>query len=400
MRILFTALPAAGHIRPLVPIAHAAMLAGHDVMLCTPTSAKAQVEAYGLAHLPGGIDWLATELAALDRLAAPAGDEQVGRLEAIRQRFNKDLTTEGLAGPAPLALARDVLAAADFWRPDLVVRDNSEFGGYLAAEVLGVPHASVAVGGGKAHELAAMLAAPLDEHRRSLGLPTDPAGARIHAHLHVSLAPPQYHELARTVPRTRYYRQTSPLEPTDRLPDWIADWLAVPAPGGRPAVFAAFGTLLPGFTAFREPLDASVEGLGEVDCAAVIATGCCPVPSGTLPANVRLVDRVPQPLVLECSDLFVTHGGFNSVREALRLGVPMVVVPWLVDTRRNAARCAELGVAEVVPIDALSPARLRDACATVLGDPSYRRQAGAIQRAMLALPGMDTLVADLCSLSR
>jgi UDP:flavonoid glycosyltransferase YjiC (YdhE family) len=44
-----------------------------------------------------------------------------------------------------------------------------------------------------------------------------------------------------------------------------------------------------------------------------------------------------------------THGGFNSIRETLRLGVPMVVSPITGDQPHNARRCAELGVAVTVP---------------------------------------------------
>jgi len=101
MRILFTALPAAGHIRPLIPVAHAAMRAGHEVMLCSPASAKDQIEAYGLAHLPGGLDWLGDELRTVSQLTLPPAEvpvsAPVGRAEAMRLRFNEDLTQSEIA---------------------------------------------------------------------------------------------------------------------------------------------------------------------------------------------------------------------------------------------------------------------------------------------------------------
>jgi UDP:flavonoid glycosyltransferase YjiC (YdhE family) len=42
MRMLFSTMPAAGHFRPLVPVAHAALLAGNEVVVCTPAGAAAQ----------------------------------------------------------------------------------------------------------------------------------------------------------------------------------------------------------------------------------------------------------------------------------------------------------------------------------------------------------------------
>lgn len=184
------------------------------------------------------------------------------------------------------------------------MRENTEFGGYLASEVLGLPCASVAVDGGKAHQLAQPLAAPLDRQRRTLGcrriLPAD-----------------------------------QPVAPR-RRPTRLADR------GPAPYRFAAFGTILPVLNAY-DAVHAIVAGLGEVDCTAVVAVGSEKVPDTAGEANVRIVASVPQPLMLECSDLFINHGGFNRVREALRLGVPMVIVPWLTDSHRNAERCAELG---------------------------------------------------------
>jgi N-glycosyltransferase len=386
MRILLTSLPAAGHLRPLVPIAHAALRAGHEVVVCTPESAKDQVEAYGLRHVPAGVDWLGQELGTLARLGMSGSAEAK---EDLRARLNTDLYTEGLAGAATLAMATDVIAAADGYPPDLVVRENTEFGGYLAAEALGLPHVSVGVGGGKADQLVTRLAPALDVLRGSLGLPPDPTGARATACLHVSLVPPAY-QPAR-VPHARHYRQTNPRQPDDALPGWLAT-----EPPGRPLVLAAFGTLLPLLGAFGDTLRAIVAGLGGLDCTAVVAANTATVQDpGSVPANVRLVERVPQPLVLECCDLFVTHGGFNSIREALRLGVPMVVVPWLTDSHGNATRCADLGIAEVVPAAGITAAALRQACAAVLADGGYRRRARAMQRHVLALPGMDVLVKDL-----
>jgi N-glycosyltransferase len=199
--------------------------------------------------------------------------------------------------------------------------------------------------------------------------------------------PQAYEPDAVPVPGIRRYRQTSPLLPGDRLPRWLVD-----RPAGRPLVLVAFGTITPGLAAWRDAVGAIVAGLGEVDCTVVVLGGGLP---GTPPANVRLVDWLPQPLVLECCDLFVTHGGFNSVREALRLGVPMVIVPWLTDQPANAARCAQLGVARAIDPDELTPAAVSGACTCVLEDPAYRRRAATIRRHMLALPGLDVLVSDL-----
>lgn len=46
-----------------------------------------------------------------------------------------------------------------------------------------------------------------------------------------------------------------------------------------------------------------------------------------LPGNAFVFSRVPQQKVLAVADLFITHGGLSSVREAVFWGVPMLVYP-------------------------------------------------------------------------
>ncbi len=48
---------------------------------------------------------------------------------------------------------------------------------------------------------------------------------------------------------------------------------------------------------------------------------------GNIPANFIVKNFVPQLEVLQRSDLFITHGGMNSVHEGLYYNVPLVVIP-------------------------------------------------------------------------
>ncbi|MBE7472953.1 MAG: hypothetical protein DPW09_42795 [Anaerolineae bacterium] len=70
-------------------------------------------------------------------------------------------------------MADDLLELVTAWQPEVIVRDPLEFGGYIAAEYSGVPHATVMwafyitpkpVEGGKA----------VLELRQRYGLPADP----------------------------------------------------------------------------------------------------------------------------------------------------------------------------------------------------------------------------------
>lgn len=44
-------------------------------------------------------------------------------------------------------------------------------------------------------------------------------------------------------------------------------------------------------------------------------------------ANVHFFQRVPQLVVLENTDVYITHGGLGSIKESIHFGVPMLVYP-------------------------------------------------------------------------
>jgi MGT family glycosyltransferase len=61
-----------------------------------------------------------------------------------------------------------------------------------------------------------------------------------------------------------------------------------------------------------------------------------------IPENFSVAQFVPQLSVLKDADVFITHGGMNSISEAVMYGVPMIVVPNTVEQALNAARVEQL----------------------------------------------------------
>ena len=64
----------------------------------------------------------------------------------------------------------------------------------------------------------------------------------------------------------------------------------------------------------------------------------------SIPDNILMFHFVPQLETLQHTDVFITHGGMNSVNESLFYGVPMIVVPQALDQSLVAKRVCELGV--------------------------------------------------------
>ena len=105
---------------------------------------------------------------------------------------------------------------------------------------------------------------------------------------------------------------------------------------------------------------------------------------GTVPDNFILQSHVPQLDLLQKVDLFITHGGMNSVNEGLNYGVPLVVVPQQIEQALNGRQVArhQAGVvlADTPPYGRLEASVLRRTVDLVLADPTYRQNAGRLSR--------------------
>ena len=90
-----------------------------------------------------------------------------------------------------------------------------------------------------------------------------------------------------------------------------------------------------------------------------------------VPSNMLVRQQVPMLELLPRLHAVVTHGGLNTVCEALAHGVPLVVAPIKSDQPINAAHVAAANAGIRVHFVRSSAAQLRDAILAVLREPSY-----------------------------
>ena len=91
-----------------------------------------------------------------------------------------------------------------------------------------------------------------------------------------------------------------------------------------------------------------------------------------VPDNVHLAAWFPQPSVLEQADLFIHHGGNNSLCEALLFGVPSLILPYCWDGHDNARRVVEIGAGQGIAREGWTDEMLEREIRSLLADSAMR----------------------------
>jgi UDP:flavonoid glycosyltransferase YjiC (YdhE family) len=380
MRLLFSFAGGAGHFEPLVPVARAAAAAGHEVAVTCAAAMLGVVEGRGFAALRT-VD--ADECAAPERRPLVALDEE-REDRVLRQHY---------AGRLARARAEGLLARCREWAPDVVVRDEADFGAAVAAERLGLPCATVLVIAAGSFVRPEVVAEPLDALRAEHGLPPDPELRALARELVLCPFPPELRDPAFPLPATALALRSTPPAPApgELPPRWLG--------GVHGAVYFSLGSIfgLESGDLFPRVL-AGLRELGR-DVVVTVGRSVDPAELGPQPPHVRVERHVPLAAVLPRCAAVVSHAGSGTVMGALAHGLPSVLLPLGADQGHNARRCAALGVAQVLDAVRATPAEVREAAAAVLADPGYREAAERLRAANDALPGPGRAVAALEALA-
>lgn len=381
MRVLFTNAPPDGHFYPLIPFAQAMRDEGHEVAFASHPQHAAAVERLGLRHFPAG-------------LTRPLADV----FPQLRPGAASDLppvTGRDMFGIMwPRHMVPDLLALTEDWPPDLIVRGALEYGGCVAAEVLGIPHAAIAVNANADFLGPTQLVEPLGLLRDAHGLTPDPALTMLERYLTLRPFPPRFRDPARPVGPTTHHLRPPLGDRTgaENLPPWVA---TLP---DRPVVYVGLGTVFNQPAIFR----AFLAGLCDEPLTLVVTVGRDQDPAdyGQQPDNVHIERYIPLSLLLPHCDVAVTNGGSGTLTAALAHGLPVVVVPTDADHPANAARCMALGLGLVIPATEVTAESARQAVLAVLADPTYRQNAELLRDEIAALPGPEYAVELLERLAR
>ena len=377
MRILCTFVGGLGHLAPLLPVARAARDAGHEVAIAgsgglVPRIEEAGFRAFATSPAPhhGG--------AAVTRDPAP--------LEAADARASELEFAENFASRGARRMAAAVPGILEDFRPDVVLRDETDLGTTVAAEIAGVPVATHLVLASGLLVRPELVAPRLDDVRAEHGLAPDPDLDRLTSGLVLSDAAPSFRSPdAPLRVQPVHYRSATVPDPR-RRPD-------------RPRVYVTLGTIFnKGSGDLFERLLAGLRGL-EADVLLTIGRELDPADLGPQPPHVRVERFVPQTDVLPDTDLVVSHGGSGSLLAALAHGLPSLLLPLGADQPHNAGRAQELGLAATLDAAACSADAVTDAAREVLADAGMRDRCHAVAAEMRTLPDASAAVAALESVA-
>ena len=154
----------------------------------------------------------------------------------------------------------------------------------------------------------------------------------------------------------------------------------------NPLIYISLGTVVKGSTRFFKKCFKAFE---DQPVDVIISTGQqLPLKRiKHIPDNIHIHKTVPQIEVLKLADVFVTHGGMNSVSEALVQGVPMVVIPFIADQPVNANRVEELGLGKKLEYKQINSEELRSIVFSVISDEGIKTNTLNMQRLMTNAPG-------------
>jgi UDP:flavonoid glycosyltransferase YjiC (YdhE family) len=384
VRVLFATTGDAGHFTPLVPFAHACLRAGHDVLIVGHAGAEPLAKRANLRFRP------VAEPSRAEIAHFRVGQRSLSAGAAMVRAFT-DLYV-GLYGKAALP---GMLAAAEQWRPDVVVRESAELSSAVVADRIGVPHVQVSIGLSThlADRVLRDSVARLDELRAMAGLAPDPQAKAARSSV-LTMAPATLEGAsACMLPSVQRFR-----DPAIEIAKLGHRPFGDPA---LPLVFLSFGTQVPSPTrtyfpaVYRDALDA----LAALPARVLVAVGDLrdPAELGPVPASVRVERWVPQAAVMRSAAVTVSHGGAGSVLSALAAGVPMALIPMFADQPFNARLIATLGAGLALDGPA-SMADLEPAVRSLLDDSRFRDRAQRIADEIRSLPPVDAAADALAGL--
>lgn len=153
-------------------------------------------------------------------------------------------------------------------------------------------------------------------------------------------------------------------------------------------IYIAFGTIYNNEQIFKKIIEACIDlqynfilNIGNVISSEQFSD---------LPKNWKIVKKIDQLSMLKCCNLFVSHGGTNSIREAMHYGVPTIVIPTEGDTLCTADDIETHKVGKLLTVDNVS--EIKNAICDILSDKVIKENCNKLSLDMKSRCGLSGVI--------
>lgn len=355
--------PLYGLLYPIVSLAQAFRVSGHDVVIATAGGFAEHIAAAGLV--------------AFDAAPGLDSEAEYKRRELERLR-NRTGTRPGDFSFFSEEMADALVDYTRAWAPDLIVYPPLGVLGPLLGTKFHIPTVMLTVGFMHGQRQIDIVSRALRDAYARHGV-----GERHQDLTWIDVAPPSLSILEHPDPLAMRY---VPYNGGTVLRD---GWSK---PVGRRRVVASLGTLKP-MVEGPGLLDWILHdgGAGDIDFVVQLGHNARHGLPETLPGNVRVVDWIPLGPLLGEADCFIHHGGAGNTLTACDAGVPQIIFGEGADRPTNARLIRDRGCGIIPGADGLTAATITG----LLDDPSIATAAREVRDEMRAMPAPPQIVADL-----
>ncbi|WP_280680027.1 glycosyltransferase [Cryobacterium sp. CG_9.6] len=408
MTLLIISPDYASHLFPLATLGTAWQQAGERVVVASGPATADIVRGFGFEREnlqlgrgsnPGVIRAEAQPTGEDDALRGFFAATRLGMVETLT--FQAEARSNDLLWN-PVEIARNVQRLVEKVRPDQVIVDHLAFSARLGLMTAGIHHADVVLGHPSALPVAGEVYGyppewpdifhPDANDLAELLLLCEAVRDTFTAQWNAALAeldpqavpsrdafqetgdvlllnyPAELHRPERglLLPEHAFLGSAVRVEATDAE---VEAWLDA---GSEPVVYVSFGSFLSVRGDVLEKVVAALQGL---DVRVALASGSTdPASLGPIPENWLVRGFLPQVRLLDHSVLAVSHGGNNSVTEAMTAGVPLLLLPFSTDQFAGAAALDTAGFGETLDPNRTSVAQLRAAIVRLLALDGHARE--------------------------
>jgi UDP:flavonoid glycosyltransferase YjiC (YdhE family) len=368
VRVLFSSHGAYGHVLPLTGLATALRQAGHEVRVAVGPALCPAVESVGLPTVAAGMSDDA--LVAEARRRWPETEHQPPANWAPRMFTD-------IAAPA---MADDLVEIISTWRPDLVVREEGEYGGAVAAAAAGIRWITHAWGSPlPPKSQLAGVAKSLTPLWRAHDVDPPRDAEQLYGAAVLDPCPPSLYEHPFAGDLVNPIRPV----PADLADDHSGGQLP------RPLAYIGFGTV-PLYRNHPELLKTAVAAVLATGLNAVVTTSELELPTEIRELNgdrVLVKEWVSLPSLLASCQLVISHGGAGTVLAALTNGLPLLLLPRGAPSQlRMSAACARRGAARVVEPERATRREIDDAIWALINDNAFAQAARDVAGEIAQLP--------------